>query len=114
MSLDLKEIAELRALGVKSAEVHFNGAYFVEFFEPSLALAPAGSPSAVVPPNLDEPLTESALPAPGAADDVEPEFRGDPNQCAHVGCGEPRGGVLGGKQAKFCRKHAFERLGVKS
>lgn len=55
-----------------------------------------------VPPVESEPAPE-----------VEPEFRGDPNQCAVEGCGEPNGGVLGGKQKTLCRKHAFAKLGIK-
>ncbi len=88
-------VAEMRRLGIQS-----------------LALAPAGSPSAVVPPTLDEPLTESAESAPGAPDDVEPEFRPDPNQCATVGCGEPNGGALN-QLRHLCRKCAFAQMGVK-
>lgn len=34
--VDLKELAELRALGVKSIEIHTDGAHFVEFFPVSL------------------------------------------------------------------------------
>ncbi len=72
------------------------------------------SDDSVAPP-IVTPEERTAL-APGdlpAEPPLEPEFRGDPNQCAHVGCGEPNGGILGGKQASLCRKHAFEKMGIK-
>lgn len=89
-------IAEMREMGIKS-----------------LALELSDNPG---PPAIAFPGEERATLAPGDlpdAEPVEPEFRGDPNQCEVEGCGEPSGGVLGGKLRRRCRKHAFERLGIR-
>jgi hypothetical protein len=84
---------EMRAAGIKSL---------------ALELSDDSGPPAIASPDDRATLAPDADPA-----FVEPEFRGDPNQCAMEGCGEPNGGVLGGKLKQFCRKHAFQRLGVK-
>lgn len=80
-------VIDMRALGVKSLAIELDG-------------APLGGDR---PTMLPDELQQT----------VEPEFRGDPNQCAEVGCGEPNGGILGGKMKQFCRKHAFARGGIK-
>jgi hypothetical protein len=40
--VDLEQIKALRALGVKSIEIHKDGAHFVEFFEPAPPLVEPG------------------------------------------------------------------------
>lgn len=93
-------VIDMRALGIRS-----------------LALELSDDPSPLSPSRTDEREREALAPgdfsSPEAQLEVEPEFRGDPNQCAVEGCGEPNGGVLGGKQRALCRKHAFAKLGIK-
>ncbi len=60
--VDLEQIKALRTLGVKSIEIHKDGAHFVEFFEPA---APA--PSAFGAMDV-----ETLLPPPPDAADTEP------------------------------------------
>jgi hypothetical protein len=89
-------VIDMRALGIKSLALELSddsGAPAIATSEDRATLAPDDLPPPEPP--------------------VEPEFRGDPNQCAHVGCGEPSGGILGGKQRQFCRKHAFEKMGIR-
>lgn len=90
-------VIDMRALGIKSL---------------ALELSDDSGAPAIAPPEERVTLAPDDLP-PSPPADIEPEFRGDPNQCAFEGCGEPRGGILGGKLPKFCRKHAFSRLGIK-
>jgi hypothetical protein len=94
-------VIDMRALGIRS-----------------LALELSDDPSQVSPPTPSDERERETLPpgdfsSPEPQPEVEPEFRGDPNQCAVEGCGEPNGGVLGGKQKALCRKHAFAKLGIK-
>ena len=89
-------VIDMRALGIRSLAIELSD-------DPS---------SSAVAFSTEERVT-LAPGDPAAPTEVEPEFRGDPNQCAVEGCGEPNGGVLGGKQKALCRKHAFAKLGIK-
>jgi len=88
-------VIDMRALGIRSLALELSDD------SGTPAIAPSDDRATLAP---DEPETPP---------EVEPEFRGDPNQCAVEGCGEPNGGVLGGKQKALCRKHAFAKLGIK-
>lgn len=61
--VDLEQIRQLRAMGVKSIEIHKDGAHFVEFFEPAPSLVEPGrlEPDTLVPP----PEEDGESPPPG-------------------------------------------------
>lgn len=68
--VDLEQIKALRALGVKSIEIHRDGAHFVEFFPPSgapLFTSDEFAPDTLVPPPDDdeprEPMRSHVPPA---------------------------------------------------
>lgn len=69
--VDLEQIKALRALGVKSIEIHKDGAHFVEFFEPAPPLVEPGrfdADTLVPPPPSDaEPEPRVAKVAPALA-----------------------------------------------
>lgn len=87
-------VADMRALGIKTLTLEL---------EDGLRLPPEqvqASGDGPPEPVADEPF-------------VEPEFAANPDVCALPGCGEPSGGILGGKMAQFCRKHALGKMGIK-
>jgi hypothetical protein len=83
----------MRAIGIKTLTLEL---------EDGLRLPPeqVRASGDTEPPSSDEPF-------------VETEFAANPNVCAATGCGEPSGGILGGKMAGYCRKHALGKMGIK-
>lgn len=57
--VDLEQIKALRALGVKSIEIHKDGAHFVEFFEPAAPQFGALDLDTIIPP---APASDTELP----------------------------------------------------
>lgn len=57
--VDLEQIKQLRALGVKSIEIHRDGAHFVEFYPPAPSIPPLDYDTLVPPaPAEDNPPNE--------------------------------------------------------
>lgn len=62
---------------------------------------------------LSLPSEERATLPPEANSDTEAPPK-DPDLCAYDGCGEKRGGILGGISSHLCRLHAFQKAGVRT
>ena len=82
-------VIDMRALGIKSIAL--------ELTDDGRVMAPLVDDRPTLPPDPE----------------VEAEFQATAGQCAEPGCGEPSGGVLGGKLPHLCRKHAFAHMGIK-